>query len=87
MVVGVCKQNSFHFCKRSVVAEHVSVVGFHTNSWIYQRHNIDVSFDVTIQSALRSANSQILNGLTTLMLINGFWPSQAMQKRFIGHQN
>ena len=69
-MVDVLKQKSDHFYTSSVVGKHVSIVGFHTHSWIYQRHDIDVSTDVTTQRVLRCANSQLRNALKSLMLAN-----------------
>ena len=52
----------------------------------YQRHDIDVSIDVTTLKALQYTNSKILIALMTLILTNKFYPSLFTKSNFIGHR-
>ena len=49
----------------------------------YQRHDIDVSIDITTLKALQCTNSKILIALMTLILTNISYPSRFTKKNFI----
>ena len=55
----------------------------------YQRHDIDVSIDVTTLKALQCTNSKILIALMTSILTNELHPSLHVfaKSNFIGHRN
>ena len=50
----------------------------------YQRHDIDVTTDVT---TLKALHSKILITLMTLVLTNELYPSRFTKANFIGYRN
>ena len=53
----------------------------------YQRHDIDLSSDVTTLKALQCTKSKILIALMTLIVTNELYPPRFTTNNFIGHHN